>query len=139
MKQKRIILVIIIILAAAAAVLAILHLTHSKPVEQGQIEVIRQNQKWLLNAADIAKVSVKGELVNGKVPYDYDYDAATMGMSFPINGRIDSRMPIVWTGLNVSEVTATIRFQDGTTAQVIISVAISNDFNSDFNDDFMIY
>ena len=68
--------------------------------------------------------------------YDYDYDAATMGMSFPINGRIDSRMPIVWTGLNVSEVTATIRFQDGTTAQVIISVAISNDFNSDFNDDF---
>ena len=66
MKQKRIILVIIIILAAAAAVLAILHLTHSKPVEQGQIEVIRQNQKWLLNAADIAKVSVKGELVNGK-------------------------------------------------------------------------
>lgn len=66
MKQKRIILVIIIILAAAAAVLAILHLTHSKPVEQGQIEIIRQNQKWLLNAADIAKVSVKGELVNGK-------------------------------------------------------------------------
>lgn len=66
MKQKRIILVIIIILAAAAAVLAILHLTQSKPVEQGQVEIIRQNQKWLLNAADIAKVSVKGELVNGK-------------------------------------------------------------------------
>ncbi len=66
MKQKRIILVIIIILAAAAAVLAILHLTQNKPVEQGQVEIIRQNQKWLLGAADIAKVSVKGELVNGK-------------------------------------------------------------------------
>ncbi len=66
MKQKRIILLIIFILAAAAAVLAILHLSQSKPVEQGQVEIIRQNQKWLLNAADIAKVSVKGELVNGK-------------------------------------------------------------------------
>ena len=68
--------------------------------------------------------------------YDYGYDAATMGMSFPINGHIDARMPIVWTGLNVSEVTATITFKDGTTAQVIIAVAISNDFNADFNADF---
>ena len=68
--------------------------------------------------------------------YDYGYDAATMGMSFPINGHIDARMPIVWTGLNVSEVTATITFKDGTIAQVIIAVAISNDFNADFNADF---
>ena len=68
--------------------------------------------------------------------YDYDYDAATMGMSFPINGRIDSRMPIVWTGLEVSEVTATIYFTDGTTNEVIIPVEISADFNDDYNDDF---
>lgn len=68
--------------------------------------------------------------------YDYGYNPATMGMSFPINSHIDARMPIVWTGLNVSEVTATITFKDGTTAQVIIAVAISNDFNSDFNNDF---
>ena len=68
--------------------------------------------------------------------YDYNYNPITMGMSFPINGHIDARMPIVWTGLNVSEVTATIRFKDGTTAQVIIAVEISDDFNSDFNDDF---
>lgn len=68
--------------------------------------------------------------------YDYDYDPAVMGMSFPITGRIDARMPIVWTGLNVSDVTATIYFTDGTTATVIIPVAISNDFNADFNSDF---
>ena len=68
--------------------------------------------------------------------YDYGYDAATMGMSFPINGYIDSRMPIVWTGLNVSEVTATIYFNDGTSSNVIIPVAISDDFNADFNNDF---
>lgn len=68
--------------------------------------------------------------------YDYDYDAATMGMSFPINGRIDSRMPIVWTGLDVSEVTATLYYKDGTSSNVIIPVAISDDFNADFNADF---
>lgn len=68
--------------------------------------------------------------------YDYTYNAATMGMSFPINGRIDKRMPIVWTGLNVSQVTVTVRMKDGTTSTVIIPVAISNDFNADFNADF---
>ena len=68
--------------------------------------------------------------------YDYNYNPATMGMSFPINGHIDSRMPIVWTGLNVSEVTITIYYMDGTTSQVIIPVEISDDFNADFNSDF---
>lgn len=68
--------------------------------------------------------------------YDYTYNPTTMGMSFPINGHIDSRMPIVWTGLNVSEVTVTLYYTDGTTSQVIIPVEISNDFNNDFNDDF---
>lgn len=68
--------------------------------------------------------------------YDYGYNPATMGMSFPVNGRIDSRMPLVWTGLNVSQVTATLRFKDGTTAQVIVPIAISDDFNADYNDDF---
>ena len=68
--------------------------------------------------------------------YDYNYNAATMGMAFPINDHIDARMPIVWTGLNVSEVNATIYYKDGTSSQVIIPVAISNDFNADFNADF---
>lgn len=68
--------------------------------------------------------------------YDYGYNPATMGMAFPINGRIDSRMPIVWTGLNVSQVTMTLYYTDGTTAQVIIPIEISDDFNSDYNNDF---
>lgn len=68
--------------------------------------------------------------------YDYDYDPATMGMSFPIIDRIDARMPVVWTGYDVSEVTATIHFKDGTSSNVIIPVAISADFNADFNADF---
>ena len=68
--------------------------------------------------------------------YDYDYDPATMGMSFPINGHIDSRMPLVWTGLDVSQVNMTIYYRNGTSAQVFIPIAISDDFNADFNSDF---
>ena len=68
--------------------------------------------------------------------YDYGYDPDVDGMSFPINGRIDARMPIVWTGLNVPDVTATIYFKDGTTNQVIIPLEITADFNDDYNNDF---
>lgn len=68
--------------------------------------------------------------------YDYSYNPATMGMSFPINGHIDSRMPIVWTGLNVSQVTITVYETGGASYQVIVPVAISDDFNADFNSDF---
>ena len=68
--------------------------------------------------------------------YDYDFDPATMGLSFPINGHVDTRMPIVWTGYEVSEVEATIYLRDGTTSQVIIPVEITEDFNEDFNEDF---
>lgn len=56
--------------------------------------------------------------------YDYGYNPQIMGMSFPINRRIDSRMPVVWTGFGES-VTALISFGGG-------------DFNSDFNSDFSI-
>ena len=68
--------------------------------------------------------------------YDYTHNPATMGLSFPINGRIDLRMPIVWTGYDVSQVNATIYLKDGASFQVFIPVEISADFNNDFNNDF---
>lgn len=73
--------------------------------------------------------------------YDDSYNPATMGMSFPVNGRIDSRQWLVYTAYNASTITATLTFTDGTTSQVIIPVGISadlleSDFNDDFNDDF---
>ena len=68
--------------------------------------------------------------------YDYGYNPATMGLAFPINGKVDPRMPIVWTGYNVSQVNATIYYKDGTSSIVIIAVEISNDFNNVFNYDF---
>ena len=68
--------------------------------------------------------------------YDYSYDAATMGLSFPITGRIDARMPIIWTGINVPDVTMTIHYLDETTETVVVPVATYPDFNNDFNHDF---
>ena len=75
--------------------------------------------------------------------YDDSYNPATMGMSFPVNGRIDSRQWLVYTAYNASTITATLTFTDGTTSQVIIPVEISADFNYDrfpdegiFNTDF---
>lgn len=68
--------------------------------------------------------------------YDDSYNPATMGMSFPVNGRIDSRQWLVYTVYNASTITATLTFTDGTTSQVIIPVEISADFSDDFNTDF---
>lgn len=75
--------------------------------------------------------------------YDDSYNPATMGMSFPVNGRIDSRQWLVYTAYNASTITATLTFTDGTTSQVIIPVEISADFNYNrfpdegiFNTDF---
>lgn len=68
--------------------------------------------------------------------YDDSYNPATMGMSFPVNGRIDSRQWLVYTAYNASTITATITFTNGTTSQVIIPVEISADFSDDINTDF---
>ena len=69
--------------------------------------------------------------------YDRSYNAETMGMVFPINGHIDARQWLVWTGLNVSQVTADLYYKDGTSSQVIITVTTSAGFNEDFNSDFV--
>lgn len=68
--------------------------------------------------------------------YDYGYDVAVDGMSFPINGHFDPRMPLVWTGYLVNTIQATIRDTSGSSYDVYIPIAISDDFNADFNADF---
>ena len=68
--------------------------------------------------------------------YDYDYNPATMGMSFPVNGHIDSRQWVVFTAYNAKTITATIKLANGDSFDVLIPVEISNDFNADFNNDF---
>lgn len=68
--------------------------------------------------------------------YDYDYNPATMGMSFPVNNKIDIRQWVVFTAYNASTITATITLANGSSFDVIIPVEISDDFNDDYNFDF---
>ena len=68
--------------------------------------------------------------------YDYDYDPTTMGLSFPINGKVDKRQWVMFSVYNASNVTATIKFINGSSFDVVIPVEISDDFNDDFNLDF---
>lgn len=68
--------------------------------------------------------------------YDYDYNPARQGMSVPVNGHIDIRQWVVFTAYNASTITATIKLSDGSSFDVLIPVAISDDFNADFNNDF---
>lgn len=68
--------------------------------------------------------------------YDYDYNPATMGMAFPVNGNIDIRQWVIYTAYNAATITATIQLVNGESFSVLIPVEISNDFNSDSNSDF---
>lgn len=68
--------------------------------------------------------------------YDYDYDPETMGLSFPINAKIDARQWIVFSAYNASFIKAEITLQDGSVIMVGIPVEISPSFNVDFNSDF---
>lgn len=68
--------------------------------------------------------------------YDYDFNPATMGMCFPVNGHIDLRQWVVFTAYNAKTITATIKLANGDSFDVLIPVAISDDFNADYNNDF---
>lgn len=68
--------------------------------------------------------------------YDYGYDAATMGLSFPVNGHIDLRQPMVFSDINISEVPVTVHLKDGSSYNVIIPVEKMDDYNNDYNDDY---
>ena len=68
--------------------------------------------------------------------YDNEHDAQKEGMSAPINGRIDVRQWLLWTGIDVSEVQADILLSNGESFKVFLPIKISEDFNVDFNADF---
>lgn len=64
--------------------------------------------------------------------YDSSFDPSTMGMSFPITGRIDLRQKIVQTRYASTGVTATARY-GSTTRSVSLSVIISTDYSAFYN------
>ena len=68
--------------------------------------------------------------------YDEAHDAETDGLAAPINGHIDARQWLLWTGLDVSSVNAHVTLADGSVFDVIVPVEISADFDEDYNIDF---
>lgn len=68
--------------------------------------------------------------------YDYEYDVATMGLAFPINGRIAPNQWLTYTAYLTTEVSAVVYRTDGTSFTLSIPVGPSVDFNTDFNSDF---
>jgi hypothetical protein len=70
--------------------------------------------------------------------YDPEYNHEEKGLALPINGRIDARQWLLWTGLGVSEVQAEIILSNGESIKVFIPVEMTADFNADFNADFAV-
>lgn len=72
----------------------------------------------------------------GDWSYDPAFDYATMGLSHPINGRVDARQWIPVTAIDANDITMEITYNDGTVQTVTIPLSHLGDFNDDFNDDF---
>lgn len=67
--------------------------------------------------------------------YDYDYESS-MGMSFPINGRIDRRMPMIWTGVGVTQVRMIAYLKTGGSTGYNVPLSISSNFDAETDSDF---
>ena len=65
--------------------------------------------------------------------YDTNFDPSTMGMSFPITGRVDIRMRITQTRYTSTSVTAVATYDGGGTQNVTCPVLISTDFSAYWN------
>lgn len=65
--------------------------------------------------------------------YDPSFDPSTMGMSFPITGRVDLRQKIVQTRFTSSGLNATADYGGGTTQTVALTVQTSTDLSAFWN------
>lgn len=70
--------------------------------------------------------------------YDYDYNPETMGMAFPITGRMDLRQLLIFSVYDQQTATATIHLKDGSSFNVYVPIEVTADFNNDYNNDYAI-
>ena len=68
--------------------------------------------------------------------YDYDFDIETMGLSFPILDKIDSRQWLFFSIYSTESVKVTITNDDGTVFDFLVGIRLQDDFSNDFNNDF---
>ena len=65
--------------------------------------------------------------------YDSNFDPSTLGMSFPITGRVDLRQKIVQTRYTSTSLTASADYGGGTTQSVSLNVLTSTDLSAFWN------
>ena len=69
--------------------------------------------------------------------YDYAYDASRDGYTFPISFEADPRQIILLTvPSGVNSVQATLKNEDGSTTNGVLTVRRTADFNNDYNNDY---
>lgn len=68
--------------------------------------------------------------------YDPSFNSGTMPLAYPVKYELDPRQYLLFSTLPTASLTATLYFADGTSSQVVISIARSADFGDDFNADF---
>lgn len=70
--------------------------------------------------------------------YDWSYDYSHTGdiASYPINGNLDIRQPLLFTAYDSSQIDVVITLADDSQITIPYAVAIQDDYNGDFNFDF---
>lgn len=68
--------------------------------------------------------------------YDPQHDAKKDGVSSPVNGILDRRQWLLWTGIDVAVVNVVVTLADGQTIQESVSLGSFGDFSNDFSSDF---
>lgn len=70
---------------------------------------------------------------------DWSYDDSylpTMGLSFPINGKVDARQLLVISAYNQTTLSAVITFEDGSSTTISLPLSSLGSFNDDYNEDY---
>lgn len=71
--------------------------------------------------------------------WSYDYDRSygqTMYLSSPINGRIDRRLPMIWTGFGMTSIQMRAYYKTTGSVSYNVPLSISNNFDSETDSDF---
>lgn len=68
--------------------------------------------------------------------YDNTHDAEKDGVASPVNGVLDRRQYLLWTGIDVASVNVVITKANGEQVRETISLGAFGDFSNDFSKDF---
>jgi hypothetical protein len=68
--------------------------------------------------------------------YDANHDPEESGLAAPINGKVDARQWLLWTGIDVPLIEVKVTLTNGESFVRYVPTGVSADFSSDYNQDF---